>query len=530
MIDLDEENLRFVDDIIELQEILTNIDDSNIEKAVDKVFKTSFVETDDGISTIVENIPCLVSIRPNIVHTLSKFCISFIDKAKFGSPAGEFGKLLLDKCLVIISDDNYPAKVPELLLLRQCVQDGLFTSRDYIHTLTKLYEDNFYNQFLLMFFILAGNLEQEANEFYESIFPLLDELLESGFIDYELIPFIKNANQYRQLGWKFIEFGVKTDRDIQILSCLFKDDVSALKQNYFEPNMQLMFTIFEPCRILRNDPTIIQVAAFLKAFHCFKYLRSVGAKLHNKDSHDHSIGIYIASGGDSRIISEVDRLNITFGKALPYCAEYRQYEAFEWIIEKRLKEVGDLNKELRNVMVSSARNNNYRTFMNCLERGQNPRNRDRNNENVLIASTRSRFYYFAQFVSLFEQIDLNSIDSDERSSLMIAAKNGDLDLVSLLVDDEVRVDMKDKYGMTAFMIAAAEGHDSILKFLSDHVKDANDKDCTGKTALHHACKHNYGKCVDFLLSEFNIDQNIKDNTGKTAKMYCTDAEVLSLLM
>lgn len=529
MNELDEESLRFADDIIELQELLTNINNDNIQKTAEKVLKTKFAETDDGISTIVENIPCIISIRPNIVKAISKFCITFIDLAKFGTPAGEFGKLLLDRCLTVVSEDNYLSKIPELLLLKQCVEDQLFSSRDYIPVITRLYEENFYNQFLLMFLIMARDLKQEAEEFYESIFPLLDELLESGFIDYELVPIIKNINEYRSNNWRILDFGVKLDREVQILTALRKDDVNSLKKISFEPNMQLTFTIFEPCKILRNDPTIIQTASFLSAYECFKFLRTIGSKFHNKDSHDHSIGIYIASGGDTRIINEIERLNITFHKALPYCAEYRQYETFEWILAKRSKDI-EVNKELRNVLVNSARSNNFRTFMNCLERGQKPRNRDRNNENSLIAASKSRFYYFAQFVSLFESIDLNGVDNEGRSPLMIAAKNGDYDLVSLFIDDGVEFSKRDNNGMTAFMIACGEGHLPVVKLLADYVKEANDKDKEGKTALHHACMHNFWKIVEFLLSEFNMDQSIKDNTGKTAKMYCTDAEVLNLLL
>ncbi|EAY08706.1 ankyrin repeat protein, putative [Trichomonas vaginalis G3] len=113
---------------------------------------------------------------------------------------------------------------------------------------------------------------------------------------------------------------------------------------------------------------------------------------------------------------------------------------------------------------------------------------------------------------------------------MIAAKNGDYDLVSLFIDDGVEFSKRDNNGMTAFMIACGEGHLPVVKLLADYVKEANDKDKEGKTALHHACMHNFWKIVEFLLSEFNMDQSIKDNTGKTAKMYCTDAEVLNLLL
>ena len=524
---LDESALAFVDECVALQEVLTNLDQISPEKAFEKVSHLKLFETSDGISTIVENIPCILQIRPNYLSNLTRFCLYFIDNAKLGTPSSEFGTTLLDWLLTIISDDLYLNKVCDFILLRGLCEENLFTNRDYLPVMSKLYAENYYNQFVLMFFILAPHLQTENEEFYNSVFPILNEMLANGFVDSELVPIIKAIDKYRKSNWRFVKSGLTTELHERIVSSLKDDNLRMLKTFHFEPNMQIPFSIFEPCKILRNEPTLLQIAAFYKAHECFKYLHSIGAKMHNKDSKEHSLSIYIAAGGDVRILHEIQRLNVSFKKAMPYAAAYRNYETMEWIKEKRPKEIADLNKELRNVLVSSAQYNNYRTFMSCIEMGQNPRNRDRHNMNPLLITTINRYYHFAQFITLFETVDLSSKDSDGLSPLHYAAKNGDCDLIELFIEDGVKPDIHDNDRMTPLHYAAAEGHVKAIAFLVAKYPKVDILDKSKRTPLHYACMHDHGPAVSFLLSK-GASISVKDTSGRIPPEYCRDSDVLNI--
>ena len=527
--DIDSSAISFVDECIELQEIVTNLDKMEPQKAFEKTSKLSLFNNEDGISTIIENLVCVLRIRPMYINSLAKFCITFVDKSVLGTPSAEFGSMLLESLLQITSEDFYLSKVPEYTLLRALCEENLFSARDYLPLMSKLYSENFCNQFVLMFLILAPNLEKENPDFYNSVFPVLSELLQNGLIDSELVPIVKEVQYYKEDNWKYIKTCLKSEIEQKIVFALKQDNVKALKSIDLDPNMQITYTIFEPCAILRNEPTLLQAAAFYKAHESFKYLHSIGAKMHKKDSKDNTLAMYIVAGGDQRIVREVQRLNVSFKKTLPFAAAYRNYDLIEWIIEKRPKEVGDLNKEMRNVLTASAQYNNFRTFMSCLERGQNPRNRDRNNMNSLLLATKWRFYHFAQFVSLFECVDLNSADSDGLTALHYAAKNGDCSLISLLLDDGVKCNVKDAKGMTPLHYAACDGHVDAVKLLAEKTSSIDVLDSENRTPLFHACIHNFASVVDFLIKK-GANKAAKDSYGKMPIHYCKDAEVANLFM
>ena len=79
----------------------------------------------------------------------------------------------------------------------------------------------------------------------------------------------------------------------------------------------------------------------------------------------------------------------------------------DWIVNKRLKEIDDLSKELRNVFCSAAKYNNFRTTLYCLENSIEINFKDRHGNTPLINATNSGYYYLVQFFSWFENIDLN---------------------------------------------------------------------------------------------------------------------------
>ena len=59
------------------------------------------------------------------------------------------------------------------------------------------------------------------------------------------------------------------------------------------------------------------------------------------------------------------------------------------------------------------------------------------------------------------------------TDLMLAAKKGETQQVARLLDDNVNVDKKSRYGWTALMFAAYEGHIAIVKLLLVHDADIN---------------------------------------------------------
>ena len=98
-----------------------------------------------------------------------------------------------------------------------------------------------------------------------------------------------------------------------------------------------------------------------------------------------------------------------------------------------------------------------------------------------------------------------------------ACKQGNIEDVKRLLEQNVDVNAKDNYGQTALMLAEGEGHTEIVEILIDNGADVNAKDIYGKTALMWAAINGHTEIVEILIDN-GADVNAKDNDGQTALM------------
>lgn len=103
------------------------------------------------------------------------------------------------------------------------------------------------------------------------------------------------------------------------------------------------------------------------------------------------------------------------------------------------------------------------------------------------------------------------------SELSKAAKNGDLNLVSVLILAGAGVDgAVEGNGYPPLCVAAASGHIEVVKFLIENNADINKSDNCGYsyTPLHQACRKGHLEIVKLLL-ERGADINVTDRNGAT---------------
>jgi ankyrin repeat protein len=130
-----------------------------------------------------------------------------------------------------------------------------------------------------------------------------------------------------------------------------------------------------------------------------------------------------------------------------------------------------------------------------------------------------------RFLLNTQQVDLNTrfdfvsegfIAEDLRdiTCLMIASYNGDLDVVTLLLNTEnVEIDAKEGlHGRTAFFFACINGHTAVAKLLIDTgVVDINRKDeDDAKTAFFYACINGHADVVELLTQSGKIEINARE--------------------
>lgn len=115
-----------------------------------------------------------------------------------------------------------------------------------------------------------------------------------------------------------------------------------------------------------------------------------------------------------------------------------------------------------------------------------------------------------------KRIDVNHADRDGWTPLRSASWGGHTEVVKLLIAHPAcKIDLADKEGRTALRAAAWSGHEDILKILIEHGADVNSVDRQGRTSLIAASYMGHYDIVEILL-ENGANVNHLDLDGRSA--------------
>lgn len=127
------------------------------------------------------------------------------------------------------------------------------------------------------------------------------------------------------------------------------------------------------------------------------------------------------------------------------------------------------------------------------------------------------------------KIILNEKDDSGCTALLWAAEKGRYDVVKWLVDKStVSLVEKDNTGYTALMWAVSMGHIEIVKYLSTQsVALFQQKDNDNVTLLMRAAQGGHFEIVKYLVEELKVDIYEKDNFGSTVLIYSVNKTHMS---
>jgi len=147
-----------------------------------------------------------------------------------------------------------------------------------------------------------------------------------------------------------------------------------------------------------------------------------------------------------------------------------------------------------------------------------------------------------EFYSAVQSGDLQSVEAalqyepglihrttiyDRLSALHIAAANGCIEVLSMLLDRSVQPDVVNRHKQTPLMLAAMHGKsDCLIKLLEAGANILMFDSLNGRTCLHHASYYGYSDCLQLILSEaqtaslseswgFARFVNVRDDNGAT---------------
>ncbi len=120
-----------------------------------------------------------------------------------------------------------------------------------------------------------------------------------------------------------------------------------------------------------------------------------------------------------------------------------------------------------------------------------------------------------------ERTEIDKLDAAGRSSIQIAAENGQSEMVNLLVENNATVDQVAADGATALLIASNAGHAAVVCSLINAGADLSRLDASGQSCLHLAAWNGSEEVVKTLLAEFgkSEDGGVKAVNAKTQSGY-----------
>lgn len=122
--------------------------------------------------------------------------------------------------------------------------------------------------------------------------------------------------------------------------------------------------------------------------------------------------------------------------------------------------------------------------------------------------------------SLSRGIEINVTDEHGQTALMLAADQGHIDTVKVLLQHRPLLDLQNKLGATALMFASFNGHLEVVTELLKAGASVNAKAKNGGTALMQATVKQNKTAVQIinLLLDQKADINAQDQDGYTALM------------
>ncbi|XP_077474145.1 caskin-1 isoform X2 [Stigmatopora argus] len=120
----------------------------------------------------------------------------------------------------------------------------------------------------------------------------------------------------------------------------------------------------------------------------------------------------------------------------------------------------------------------------------------------------------AKLLGSAKKVNVNFQDTDGFSPLHHAALNGNLELITLLLESQAAVDIRDQKGMRPLHYAAWQGKAEPMKMLLKSGSSVNIQSDEGQIPLHHAAQHGHYDVSEMLL-QHQSNPCIVDNAGKT---------------
>ncbi len=136
----------------------------------------------------------------------------------------------------------------------------------------------------------------------------------------------------------------------------------------------------------------------------------------------------------------------------------------------------------------------------------------------------------ARVIKLVQRdVDINAVDSEGNSLLMMAAFHGKVDIAQWLLGNGAAVDQEDDYYKTALVYAADQGYAPVVKLLLEHGADINRVDKLSQwKPLDYAVARDHEEVVKIILDLKNNEITQEDRQAASEKT--KNSQIKTLLL
>lgn len=163
-------------------------------------------------------------------------------------------------------------------------------------------------------------------------------------------------------------------------------------------------------------------------------------------------------------------------------------------------------------MIKAVKFDDIKEVNKQLANGMDPNMTDDQGMPLLVLAAREKSDKVAEALAANPKANIGIQDKAGENAMMLAALNGDLPMVQMLISKDAEVNKK---GWAPLHYAAANGHDDIVKLLLDHSAYVDAGSPNGTTPLMMAARGGHVSTVKLLLDN-GADLNVKNQIGMNA--------------
>lgn len=206
--------------------------------------------------------------------------------------------------------------------------------------------------------------------------------------------------------------------------------------------------------------------------------------------------------------------NQTFDVCMEIAIERGHIQIIQYIVQNDLQSKRENEKEQKQKAEQQQQGIESSSFVK--ERHRKDRAQNWYSKMVYIASNTERFQILKYLMENVEEARLNNyVDENNRNSLFMAVRWGNLEIVDFLIENNVDVNNTNNLDQTPLYIATFDGKLEIVKSLIQKGKaNLNKCDKVGHSCLWVACQKQRIEILK-LLVENGMNPNITDKNGQT---------------